>query len=198
MFDLVHFICYYRSMNQSEKKKQAILAVTFRLLSEKEVKNITVDEISEQAEVSKVTLFKYFQSKNHLMNLVIMRAFEHMAEDVREIIDSDLNFEETYESITQMKLRQVQRYTPIFQKNLMTQYSESPDFFDTDTINVQMSVYTELFDKGQREGKISPELTQADFLFILNIFIEGMKGLEAETLYEKTPLITRFFLNGFS
>jgi AcrR family transcriptional regulator len=185
-------------MNQTEKKQQAILNTTFRLLNEKKVKDITIDEIAELAEVSKVTIFKYFQSKNHLMNLVVMRAFEHMAEEVQEIIWSDMNFEETYESITRLKLKQVKRYSAEFQQNLMTQFSESPDFFDIDAVNTQLQVYSSLFEKGQREGKIAADLTQEDFFFITNIYIEGMKGMEAETLFQKTPLITRVFLNGFA
>ncbi|MCL2113895.1 TetR/AcrR family transcriptional regulator [Lactococcus protaetiae] len=183
-------------MNQTEKKKKAILDTTFTLLNEKEIKEITVDEIAQKAVVSKVTLFKYYKNKNHLMNIVIMHAFENMAAQVEEIIQSDLNFEETYEGITQMKLKQLEHYSPIFSQNLMTQYSESPDFFDTDAVTVQMKIYDKLFQKGQDEGKISKDFTKDDFLFLVNIFISGMKGLSADYLFQKTGILTRFFING--
>lgn len=185
-------------MNQTEKKKNSILKTTFQLLNEKAISAITVDEIAEKAEVSKVTIFKYYESKNKLMKTVIMKAFEHMGEDVRRLIASDLNFEETYKGITKMKFKQLERYTPQFTENLMSEYSNDPDFFDTDTMALQMQVYEELFSKGQREGKISVNLTQDDFMFILNIFVEGMKGLSAERLFDKTELITNFFINGLS
>ncbi|MDN5439788.1 MAG: TetR/AcrR family transcriptional regulator [Lactococcus lactis] len=51
-------------MNQTEKKKKAILETTFHLLNQKTIREITVDEIAHKADVSKVTLFKYFHSKN--------------------------------------------------------------------------------------------------------------------------------------
>ncbi len=184
-------------MNQTEKKKKAILEVTFQLLNDKEIKDITIDEIAATAVVSKVTLFKYFKNKNHLMNIVIVKAFEQMAEDINEIIGSELDFESTYQAITQMKLKQLEHYSPTFSENLMTQYTLSPDFFDADTIKLQMQVYEELFKKGQLEGKIAPTYSFDDFMFIMNIFIEGMKGLTADTLFKRTDLISRYFLQGF-
>src|SRR5699024_4920787 len=101
---------------------------TFALLNEKEINNITVDEIAEKAIVSKVTIFKYYKNKNHLMNIVIMRAFEHMAKEIEEVIKSNLNFEETYEAITRMKISQLEKYSSIFLENLMTQYTHDPEF----------------------------------------------------------------------
>lgn len=184
-------------MNQTEKKKKAILETTFNLLNEKQIKDITVEEIAQKAVVSKVTLFKYYQNKNHLMNMVIKLAFENMAAQVENLIKSDLNFEETYLGITRMKLREIEHYSPMFSQNLMTQYSESPDFFDDETLNIQMKIYDELFKKGQDEGIISKDFTKDDFNFIINIFISGMKGLDSHSLFQKTDLITRFFINGF-
>ncbi len=184
-------------MSQTEKKKKAILATTFVLLNNKEIKNITVDEIADKAVVSKVTLFKYYKNKNHLMNVVIMNALKNMLVEVEAIIDSDLDFEDTYHAITAMKLKQLERYSATFNQNLMVQYSESPDFFDADAINAQLQIYDGLFEKGRVEGRISPAITKNDFMFIIKIFIEGMKGLPAALLFQKADLITRFFINGF-
>ncbi|MQW23817.1 MULTISPECIES: TetR/AcrR family transcriptional regulator [unclassified Lactococcus] len=183
-------------MNQTEQKKAAILQTTFQLLNEKEIKDITVDEIAQKASVSKVTLFKYFQNKNHLMNLVILKAFEHMTSDIEQIIKSELNFDATYQAINQMKLAQLQRYSKTFSNNLMTQYAESPDFYDQDTLSLQAQVYQDLFEKGQKEGKISLDFSHQDFMFIISLFNEGMKAFNADVLFSQSDLISRFFING--
>lgn len=184
-------------MNQTEKKKKAILAVTFELLNQKRIKEITVDEIAQKAEVSKVTLFKYFQSKNQLMNLVIITAFKNMVTEIEAILQSPLDFTSTYEAITQLKVKQIKQYSPTFSENLMLQYSESPDFFDPDTLSIQTKIYEELFNKGQKEGKIAQNYSKDDFLFILHLFSEGMKGLPADVLLEKVTLISQFFIKGW-
>lgn len=63
------------------------------------------------------------------MNVVIMNALKNMLVEVESIIDSNLDFEDTYHAITAMKLKQLERYSATFNQNLMVQYSESPDFF---------------------------------------------------------------------
>lgn len=62
-------------VNQTEQKKKAILEITFQLLNEKRIKDIKIEEIAKKAVVSKVTLFKYYQNKSHLMNYVLLKSF---------------------------------------------------------------------------------------------------------------------------
>lgn len=183
-------------MNQTEKKKKAIIEVTFSLLNEKEIKDITVEEIAGAAEVSKVTLFKYYQNKNHLMNLVIIKALDFMVEQAQELINSDLNFEETYRAIADMKVDQMKKFSHTFMQNLMTQYSTSPDLFDTDTQLLQEQMLKQLFQKGRNEEKISSDISEEEFLLIIRIFSEGVKGLDPDYLLPKTNLLSRTFLNG--
>ena len=183
-------------MNQTERKRQAVLDVTFRLLNDKPIKAITIDEIAHDAGVSKVTVFKYFTSKNHLMNVVITHAFDAMLRRIKEILDGDMGFVETYRAITSLKMDQVKRYTAVFQENMMTQYSTSPDFFDADALTIQNELYRHLMAKGRAEGYISSQVTDADMQLILHVFTEGMKGVEASRLLESADFLTRFFLNG--
>lgn len=183
-------------MNQTEKKKKAIIDVTFSLLNEKEIKDITVEEIAGAAEVSKVTLFKYYQNKNHLMNLVIIKALDFMAAQAQELIDSDLNFEETLHAITDMKVGQIKKFSQTFMQNLMTQYSENPALFDTDAQLLQQQMIKQLFQKGRKEGEIASDISEEEFLLIIRIFSEGVKGLDPDYLLSKTNLLSRTFLNG--
>ena len=183
-------------VNQTEQKKKAILEITFQLLNEKKIKDITIEEIAQKAMVSKVTLFKYYQNKNFLMNHVILESFKQMLNKIEKTIDSDLDFEKTYQAIIELELEQLKIFSPIFSENLMTQYSDNPNFFDYDFLLPQSKIYEKLFQKGQNEGKISKTYTKDDFFFILNIFNSGIKGLSAERLLEKTEVLSRFFLNG--
>ena len=184
-------------MNQTEKKKKAILETTFQLLNEKEIKDITVDEIAQKAVVSKVTLFKYFQNKSALMSLVLRKALENMASQIEEIIQSPLDFQATYAAITKLKLQHLERYSAVFSENLITQYRLDPNFIDPETLLAQERVYHQLFAKGQAEGQIAANYTVEDFEFILHIFSEGMKNSSADVLFQKVDLITRFFINGW-
>lgn len=180
-------------MNQTERKRQAVLDVTFRLLNDKPIKAITIDEIAHDAGVSKVTVFKYFTSKNHLMNVVITHAFDAMLRRIKEILDGNMGFVETYRAITSLKMDQVKRYTAVFQENMMTQYSTSPDFFDVGALAMQNELYRHLMAKGRAEGYISSQVTDADRYAADPARVHG--GYERRG-GESADFLTRFFLSG--
>lgn len=184
-------------MNQTEKKKKAILETTFHLLNQKTIREITVDEIAHKADVSKVTLFKYFHSKNQLINQVIRQNLNQLSLEIKTLIESNLDFNQTYQAILQLKIQQLEHYQPIFSENMMTQYTNSPELLDDDALSLQKQIYLLLFQKGQAEGKISSDYSQEDFLLILSIFNSGMKGLSINLLIEKAEIVSRFFLNGW-
>lgn len=184
-------------MNQTEKKKKAILETTFHLLNQKTIREITVDEIAHKADVSKVTLFKYFHSKNQLINQVIRQNLNQLSLEIKTLIESNLDFNQTYQATLQLKIQQLEHYQPIFSENMMTQYTNSPELLDDDALSLQKQIYLLLFQKGQAEGKISCDYSQEDFLLILSIFNSGMKGLSMNLLIEKAEIVSRFFLNGW-
>ena len=97
-------------MNQTEKKKKAILETTFHLLNQKTIREITVDEIAHKADVSKVTLFKYFHSKNQLINQVIRQNLNQLSLEIKTLIESNLDFNQTYQAILQLKIQQLEHY----------------------------------------------------------------------------------------
>ena len=50
--------------------EERILRATLRLLGRRGVKRLGMQEVSEAAEVSRATLYRYFPSKDHLMDAV--------------------------------------------------------------------------------------------------------------------------------
>ena len=84
------------------------------------------------------------------MNYVLLKSFEHMVDEIEEIINGDLDFTDTFQAIIDLELKQLKVFSPVFSENLMTQYSESPDFFDTDAHLPQAKIYENLFEKGQK------------------------------------------------
>jgi AcrR family transcriptional regulator len=60
-----------------------ILDTTYQILAEKGYAEITMDEVSSQAEISKATLYQYFPSKDDLVVSVIERRIKHELDMVR-------------------------------------------------------------------------------------------------------------------
>lgn len=182
-------------MNQTEKKKKAILEVTSNLLRERLISDISMDEIAQLAQVSKVTIFKYYKNKNNLMNIVIRNALNFMIEEIQHLVNTKENFRETFRQVSRFKIKQIHMMTDIFLQNMMNQYATDPNFFDTDMRHIQHLVYQKLFQKGRAEGQISPAYTDEDLILFIDIMSEGMKTIPLERALKRPEILTEMFLN---
>ena len=189
------FFCGAEKMNQTEKKKKAILEVTSNLLRERLISDISMDEIAQLAQVSKVTIFKYYKNKNNLMNIVIRNALNFMIEEIQHLVNTKENFRETFRQVSRFKIKQIHMMTDIFLQNMMNQYATDPNFFDTDMRHIQHLVYQKLFQKGRAEGQISPDYTDEDLILFIDIMSEGMKTIPLERARKRPEILTEMFLN---
>ena len=83
-------------MNQyqktTEKKKQAIIQAALRLFKEKGFKETSIKSIAEVAEVSPVSIYNYFGSKDNLVAICVNDLFEEITQQAEDILKSNLAF----------------------------------------------------------------------------------------------------------
>ena len=90
--------------------------MTSNLLRERLISDISMDEIAQLAQVSKVTIFKYYKNKNNLMNIVIRNALNFMIEEIQHLVNTKENFRETFR-VSRFKIKQIHMMTDIFAKH---------------------------------------------------------------------------------
>ena len=83
-------------MNQyqktTEKKQQAIIQAALRLFKDKGFKETSIKSIAEAAEVSPVSIYNYFGSKDNLVALCVNDLFEEITQQAEDILNSNLDF----------------------------------------------------------------------------------------------------------
>ena len=83
-------------MNQyqktTEKKKKAIIQAALHLFKEKGFKETSIKSIAEVAEVSPVSIYNYFGSKDNLVALCVNDLFEEITQQAEDILKSNLAF----------------------------------------------------------------------------------------------------------
>jgi AcrR family transcriptional regulator len=72
------------------KKTEKILNATIKLFIREGIRKITMDDIAENANVSKVTIYKYFMDKDTLYLEVGKHIFSHFTVNLNNIIASDV------------------------------------------------------------------------------------------------------------
>lgn len=74
-----------------EFKRALILESALELFAERGFDEVTMDDIAEKAELSKATIYAYFESKNTILFSVMKHALEQVCQEQRTIIDESPN-----------------------------------------------------------------------------------------------------------
>lgn len=77
-----------RGSNEINKKAEKILNATIKLFIRDGVKKVTMDDIAQNSNVSKVTVYKYFEDKDALYLQISKHVFFHYIINLEKIVES--------------------------------------------------------------------------------------------------------------
>ena len=189
---------------RQQQKKQQILQAAFDLMNtDRGIKNIKIEDIVEQANVSKTSIFNYFGNKENVIQEVFKQFINQMTAEATAIINRDNSFEETFIALSLNKARLLQKINRQLYLDMMA-YMVSKQGSD---ISILMNEYThitsnmiiDLFARGRKEGKIDLKYSDEFLLLYIQSFVEGVSNPK---IYEQVlPYIsewTEVFLKGFA
>jgi AcrR family transcriptional regulator len=91
-----------------------ILAATRRLMEQKGMDSLTMDDIAQAAGVAKGTIYLYFQSKDELVQALLSQVGENIAQDLEAILASPHPPEDKLRQVVLLLLQYVEREREIF------------------------------------------------------------------------------------
>jgi AcrR family transcriptional regulator len=172
-------------MNGHDRRKQRIKEhiqnIALDLFISRSIDQVNMDEIAARAKVSKVTIYKYFHSKEELHKKVFTRYFKEILDATEKLLDSDMDFMEKFKITLGAKA--------IFPKVV-----DSLSFFEVfenvhpiDPMDPESSPKNKIrelmyrfYEQGKREGYIDHSLP-FDLLYLYQqIFQAGAKAKAAE------------------
>jgi AcrR family transcriptional regulator len=176
---------------RKEQKKEAIKHAAAFLFLESNPEKVTMKEIADRANVSHVTIFKYFTSKQDLIQEVIRWCFEQEYKQLEDILKGEQPY---LVRCKEMMLFKEKVYDPA-SLDLYNLANASAPGRMADTMSYfqdkKSKLYHEFFQEGKDKGFIRPDVS-VDALIML---IEGLRALLkakpellAEMMYHKTLL----------
>lgn len=172
-------------MNGFEKRTQAkknqVLEATFNLMNtDAGIESVTVDEIARHANVGKTTIFKYFGSKENLIQEVFKYFLTQMGESARELMAENKPFEETIIAMSQIKIQFLEKINKQFYFDLMDYFTKKGD----DGLSLMMQQYVQesyslmldLFHRGRKEGKVDLKYSDEFLLIYFQALVEGISS----------------------
>jgi AcrR family transcriptional regulator len=94
------------------EKSELILEAAARLLRQKSFKDLSMNELAEEAGVAKGTLYLYFRSKGDIYLSLLLEKLNAFAELVTDVDEQDLTARQALESILDASLRLYTGKTP--------------------------------------------------------------------------------------
>ena len=188
-------------MNQyqktTEKKKQAIIQAALQLFKEKGFKDTSIKSIAEAAEVSPVSIYNYFGSKDNLVALCVNDLFEEITQQAEDILNSNLDFKTKLDhafALCQEKMSQ--QISDYFQDKLVEDSVFSTLLTKAITAK-KRDIYRAYIKVGKEEGLIAEDLSTE---LILNV-MDALNGMgnqlaHSDILETEVEQIHSIFLYG--
>jgi AcrR family transcriptional regulator len=150
-------------------KKEKVLDAATLLFFRDGIQNTSMEQIAEEAPVSKMTVYNYFKSKEGLVEQILQRItdkamadFRRMAEEAGGPLEALLGAS-SHEGLDAM--------SPVFIQDLLTGYPELAQKLLAYQKNVLTPEIERLIFKGQQLGQIRKDISP----HVLMLFMTGLK-----------------------
>ena len=188
-------------MNQyqktTEKKKQAIIQAALQLFKEKGFKETSIKSIAEVAEVSPVSIYNYFGSKDNLVALCVNDLFEEITQQAEDILNSNLDFKTRLDHAFDLCQEKIsQQISDYFQDKMVKDPALSSLLTKAITAK-KRDIYRAYIELGKEEGLIAEDLSTE---LILNV-MDALNGMgnqlaHSDILETEVEQIHQIFLYG--
>ncbi|MFC5465247.1 TetR/AcrR family transcriptional regulator [Lederbergia graminis] len=180
-----------------EQKKLQILEAALSLFIEFGTQKVSIAEIAKRAKVSQVTIYNYYESKDKLIQEVIIYYIHKAWSEYEELFQSDLTFPEKVKRIIFQKSDIANHIHASFFQDFMKEYTEENNFIEEFYAEKALPKFIELFNEGKEQGYIDPSISNEAILFYIQMFKEYMQRPDiANSLLPITEDLTKLFFYG--
>ncbi|MBS5422942.1 MAG: TetR/AcrR family transcriptional regulator [Streptococcus salivarius] len=188
-------------MNQyqktTEKKKQAIIQAALRLFKDKGFKETSIKSIAEAAEVSPVSIYNYFGSKDNLVALCVNDLFEEITQQAEDILNSNLAFNTKLDQALDLCQEKMSQQISDYFQDKMVEDSVFSTLLTKAITAKKRDIYRAYIYLGKAEGLITEDLSTELILTVMDA-LNGMGNqlAHSDNLETEVEQIHQIFLYG--
>ena len=148
------------------------------------IKRVTVEEICQEANVSKMTFYKNFKNKNELVKNMVIQMTDDAMDQYRKILDSDMPFEEKVRATIQMKMDGSAQMSQEFFSDYLPH--AEPEFleFIKKRMHESYALVIKDYAKAQKKGEIRQDLKLEFIIWYLDKMLTLMADEQLEKMYD--------------
>lgn len=182
------------------RKQYDIFEAGKKLFYKYGIRKVTVDEICEEANASKMTFYKYFPNKVELAKIVLDDFYSSSLKEFENMMQSDIPAKEKVQRTFELKLENASRIDMEFVMDLYKFPDQNIQEHLAKWQQKIMLTTEKWFIEMQEKGQIMKELTFPTFLLYVNAMQDFAFNDETMKLFDTTSelahIITRLFMHG--
>ena len=183
---------------RTQKKKENITNASIELFSVYGIKKVSMTEIAKKAQVSKVSIYKYFNSKDDLIRHIIKIVSSEILSDTKKIIESDKPFPEKIKMIILNKNQGLKLLKGEYFTELISLDTALNDYYENEFKKKTNTLMISFIKQGKDYGYIDKNMKTATILSYIEIFQNGIeKYVEIFSSREDSSELIKLFFFGF-
>jgi AcrR family transcriptional regulator len=160
-----------RALTKETQIKQSAL----ELFNKYGVSKVSIDEIAAYANVSKVTIYKYFHSKDGLHRAIVQMIFEENIALLQQVLSGEWPFMEKLKYLITTKEQSRQYLRGDFFRELIQNDRYLKDSLEKNYQNKVKKLVFAFLNQGKSEGYVDNNMSNETIYLYMEIFKAGMK-----------------------
>lgn len=161
---------------RSEQKKEQVLRAALELFSQHGFKKVSINDIARKADVSPVTIYNHFGSKDGLIRDTVKLQAIRMMDKYRAVIFGDGTFAEKLETIVFDKVGMAALYGGELLSLLLIADEEINRLVTDVMVKESLELTMKLFEEGRRQGYLSDSISNETIAIYLEILKTGISS----------------------
>ncbi len=197
-----------RKQREKEQRRESIIDAAETVFFSKGLENATMDDVANAAELSKGTLYLYFNSKEQIYLAIIMRGFAILDQLFKEASQNAINGLDKVRAIGQAYLRFYDEYPNYFmgllyyESNTFSteQIAELQEVCDVDRSEHSLNQLVAAIEEGQNDGSIKQTiepLKLALLLWSMSTGVFQVSHCKEKLILERRGLSSEDVINTF-
>jgi len=169
-------------MEKEPKKKTQIVEAADKLFNQFGFKKVSVEEICQAADVSKMTYYKYFANKNELIKYLWQMMINESWAKLDQLEQQDVPFAEKVKMIIEMKEAATSQMGSEYIRDYLNMVPELMDFYNQ-IFGEVMTRFMGIIRKAQEKGEVRKSIRPEFFLAVINLMMELAKNEQLAAVY---------------
>ncbi len=159
-----------------EMKMRSILHAAFELFSSRGLKDVTIAEIASKANVSQVSIYNFFQSKENLVRQALFAFLDEKMKESERVLESEIPFREKLERLSSITAEARDQSNPEFILSAMASDQLTRRLMEEYYHDRTEPFILRLVEQGKDQGAISRDLSGE----AVRLYIQALQGLLAQ------------------